>query len=79
MKAINNVSQIWNEGFECFCTSTNESSKRKEHLGMKLHLEKALHSFASLLKKQKAQNYEKWRNSKENSKTHLLFEFPIPG
>jgi len=46
---------------------------------MKLHLEKALHSFASLLKKQKAQNYEKWRNSKENSKTHLLFEFPIPG
>jgi hypothetical protein len=46
---------------------------------MKLQLEKALHSFASLLKKQKAQNYEKWRNSKENSKTHLLFEFLIPG
>lgn len=46
---------------------------------MKLQVEKEIHSFASLLKKQKAQNYEKWRNSKENSKTHLLLEFPIPG
>ena len=51
----------------------------KEHLGMKLQLEKELHSFASLLRIKKPQNYEKWRNSKENSKTHLLFEFPIPG
>jgi hypothetical protein len=46
---------------------------------MKLQLEKELHSFASLLEKQKAQNYEKWRNSKENSKTHMLFELAIPG
>jgi hypothetical protein len=45
---------------------------------MKWQLEKELHSFANLLKKQKAHNYEKWRNSKENSKTCLLFEFPIP-
>lgn len=51
-KANRNVSHIWNEGFEYFCVSENESSKRKEPLGMKLQLEKELQAFASLLKEQ---------------------------